>query len=454
MANLGHRYPRAALRRRATELRTTFLGAPLVFLLTALFAAGAPAQAPRSAALAGDTPAPILLRPDAVFDGRDGAAHPGWQVLVRGDRIVAVGSAIDVPADAVVVALPGTTLLPGLVDAHVHLFLHPYNEASWNDQVLKEPLALRTARAVANARATLMAGFTTVRDLGTEGAGYADVGLKAAIDQGIVPGPRMIVATRALVATGSYGPKGFDPGVDVPQGAEEADGATLVTAARRQIGRGADVVKLYADYRWGAGEPSRPTFSAEEMRAVVLAAHAAGRTVAAHASTVDGMRNAIKAGVDTIEHGNDGTLAVFAEMKKAGVVFCPTLAASEAIERYRGWRAGDPEPDAIRAKRASFVAALKSGVAMCVGGDTGVFTHGDNAREIELMAAWGMPIADVLRAATSGNAVALGMGDRIGAVRPGMLADLIAVRGDPLRDPAALRAVALVMKGGAIIRRP
>lgn len=430
--------------------------APLALALLATasggsVAAGAP---PSPLTAATDRPAPILLAPDGVFNGRDGMIHKGWRVLVRGDRIAEVGPGIAEPTDAVVIALPGMTLLPGLIDAHVHLFLHPYDEASWNDQVLKEPVALRTVRAVANARATLLAGFTTVRDLGTEGAGYADVGLKAAIEQGIIPGPRMLVATRALVATGSYGPKGFDPGVDVPQGAEEADGEALVMAARRQIGRGADVVKLYADYRWGAGEPSRPTFSVEEMRAVVDAAHAAGRSVAAHASTVEGMRRATLAGVDTIEHGNDGTAEIFALMKARQVAFCPTLAASDAVERYRGWTGGTPEPAGIIAKRASFAAALKSGVTMCVGGDTGVFAHGRNTREIALMIAWGMPASDALRTATSGNAALIGMGDRIGMVRAGMTADMIAVRGDPLRDASALQQVTFVMQGGAIVSRP
>lgn len=394
-----------------------------------------------------------MLVPDAVFDGRDGQRHPGWRVLVRGEVIVAVGPDISTPADAETVTLPGTTLMPGLIDAHVHLFLHPYNETSWNDQVLKEPLALRTVRAAANARATLMAGFTTVRDLGTEGAGYADVGLKAAIAQGIVPGPRMLVATRALVATGSYGPKGFDPGFDVPQGAEEADGPALVAAARRQIGRGADVVKLYADYRWGPGEPSRPTFSADEIRAVVDAAHAAGRKVAAHASSVEGMRRATLAGVDTIEHGDGGTPEIFALMKARGVALCPTLAAGDAIERYRGWNGLAPEPASISAKGASFAAARAAGVTMCVGGDTGVFAHGSNARELELMAAWGMAPADVLVAATRDNAAVLGVGDRVGAITPGLLADLVAVGGNPLRDIGAVRTVTMVMKGGAVVLR-
>lgn len=393
-----------------------------------------------------------LIVPDAVFDGRDGVVHKGWRVLVRGNRIISVGPDIVAPANTGILQLPGTTLLPGLIDAHVHLFLHPYNETSWNDQVLKEPLALRTLRAGVNAWATLMAGFTTVRDLGTEGADYADVGLKAAIAQGIIAGPRMLVATRALVATGSYGPKGFDPGIDVPQGAEEADGEGLVLAARRQIGRGADVIKLYADYRWGAGEPNRPTFSIAEMRAVVEAAHDAGRTVVAHASTPEGMRRATLAGVDSIEHGNDGTAEVFALMKARGVAFCPTLAATDAIERYRGWTAAKPEPDAIIAKRRSFALALKVGVRMCVGGDTGVFTHGDNGREMMLMVAGGMSPAAVLMAATSGNAAILGMNDRIGTIAAGMFADLVAVTGNPEQKIDAIRHVEMVMKDGMVVK--
>ena len=326
---------------------------------------------------------PVLLAPDRVFTGA--AMQSGWKVLVDDGRIVAIGPDIAAPPGADTLALPGMTLLPGLIDMHVPLFLHPYNEVSWNDQLLKEPLALRTARAVAAARATLWAGFTTVRDLGTEGAGNADAGLKLAILQGVVPGPRLFISNRALVASGSYGPKGY--AFQVPQGAEEADGFDLPAAVRRQIGQGADWVKLYADYRWGPGEPSRPTFTAEEMALAVRVAHDAGRKVAAHASTPEGMRRAILAGVDTIEHGNDGTAEVFALMKAHNVAYCPTLAASEAVARYAGWNGAAPEPEAIRAKRRSFATALAAGVTMCVGGDTGVFTHGDNARELELMAA-------------------------------------------------------------------
>lgn len=417
---------------------------PIAALLLAPLALGGTAAEPAA-------PHTRLLRPAAVFDGIDPVAHPGWQVLVTGDRITAVGPALAVPAGTETIDLPGDTLMPGMIEGHGHLFLHPYNETSWDDQVLHEPLALRTARAVAQAAATLRAGFTTERDLGTEGAGYADVGLRQAIASGIVPGPRLLVATRAIVARGAYGPKGFEPGLVIPQGAEEASGVDdLVRVVRAQIAAGADVVKLYGDYRWGPGEPSRPTFTLAEMKAAVEAAHDAGRTVAVHTATPEGMRRAIAAGADTIEHGYGGTPEIFRAMAAAHIALCPTLAASDAVARYRGWSGGDPVPEAVAQSRAAFALARAAGVPICMGGDVGVFAHGDNAREMVLMAAAGMTPAQVLIAATSGNARAFHLADR-GAVRAGLLADLIAVRGDPTLAIDAVRHVAWIMKNGSVV---
>jgi imidazolonepropionase-like amidohydrolase len=394
---------------------------------------------------------PILLKPDRVFDGQ--VVHPGWQVLVEGERIVAAGPNLGVPAGAQVIELTGATLMPGIIEGHGHLFLHPYNETSWDDQVLHESLALRTARAVVHARATLMAGFTTERELGTEGAGYADVGLRDAIAQGIVPGPRILAATRAIVARGAYGPKGFEPGLEVPQGAQEVSGVDeIVRAVRDQIGAGADVVKLYADYHYQGGEGSQPTLSAAEIAAAVATAHDAGRTVAVHSATAEGMRRAIAGHVDTIEHGYGGTPAIFRAMREGGIAFCPTLAASDAIARYRGWDGSEPAPERVRASREAFRMARAAGVAICMGGDVGVFAHGTNAREMALMQAAGMGASEVLAAATAGNARAFHIDDKVGAIRAGLLADLVAVEGDPSRDVAAVRSVRLVIKGGVVQR--
>ena len=395
---------------------------------------------------------PILLRPARVFDGVNPAPHDGWQVLVDGDRISAAGPNIAAPAGAKVIDLPNATLLPGMIEGHSHLFLHPYNETLWDDQVLHEPLALRTARAVVQAERTLDAGFTSERDLGTEGAGFADVGLKKAIDQGIVPGPRLLVSTKAIVARGAYGPKGFEPGVVVPQGAQEVAGVDeIIRAVRDQVAAGADIVKFYADYHWGKGEPSRPTLSQAELNAGVAAAHDAGRLVAVHASTAEGMRRAVLAGADTIEHGFQGTAEVFKLMHDRGTALCPTIAASEAYARYfEHWDGKEPAPESVQENRRSFRLAMQAGVPICMGGDVGVFAHGQNWLEMDAMQRAGMPAAQVMIAATSGNARILRLGDR-GELKPGLLADLVAVDGDPMRDVNAVRNVRFVMKGGQVV---
>lgn len=396
----------------------------------------------------------VLIRPSLVFDGVDVRPHQGWSVLIRDDRIVAAGPNVAVPAGARLIDLPGATLMPGMIEGHSHLFLHPYNETLWDDQVLHEALALRTARAVAQAEKTLDAGFTTERDLGTEGAGYADVGLKQAINQGIVPGPRLLVSTKANVARGAYGPKGFEPGLVIPQGAEEISGPDEMTrAARDQIGAGADVIKMYADYHYQPHEPSRPTMSEAEMAAGVAVAHDAGRLAAAHATTAEGMRRAALAGVDTIEHGYGGTPEVFKLMHDRGIALCPTLGASEAYARYfEHWDGAEPAPAGVQQNRRSFQLAMKAGVPICMGGDVGVFTHGKNWLEMEAMQRAGMPASLVLTAATSGNARIFHLADR-GAIRAGLLADLVAVDGDPTRDISAVEHVRLVMKGGKIVRQ-
>ncbi|MCK0108740.1 amidohydrolase family protein [Flavobacteriaceae bacterium S0825] len=393
-----------------------------------------------------------LLKPDRVFDGN--SIHEGWVVLVKGNKIIEVGSSssVKIPKGTKEIVLNGKTLMPGLIEGHSHVLLHPYNETVWNDQVLKESPVERSIRATNHVRNSLLAGVTTMRDLGAEGAGYSDVYIKKTIDEGIIIGPRLLVAGPAVVATGAYGPKGFHDGVKVPLGAEEASGNDVIKTVRRQLGNGADFIKIYADYRWKPGAVSQPTFTLDEIKLMVEVAESAGSYVVAHASTPEGMRRAILGGVETIEHGDGGTAEIFKLMKDNGVGFCATIAAGDAITQYNGWEKGkEPEPARITQKRKSFKLALDSGVDIVFGGDVGVFTHGENYRELELMVEYGMDPLKTLQSATSLNARIFHL-ENLGNVKKGFLADLIAVDGNPTKDIKAMQNVLFVMKDGVIYK--
>jgi imidazolonepropionase-like amidohydrolase len=434
----------------------------IAIAVACLLACAAQKSTGPGAARTAETPRPepsaFVLAGANVLDEKGERWLEGHDVLVVGSKIerIAPAASLAAPADARTIDLAGLRLVPGLIELHSHLLLHPYDETPWDDQVLKESLETRTIRATVAAKATLEAGFTTLRDLGTEGAGFADVALRDAIAKGMIPGPRLFVVTRAIVATGCYGPgAGFDPRITLPKGAQEASGvADVRRVVREQIAAGADWVKVYADYRRGTSRTATPTFSQEELDALVDEATSAGKPVAAHATTDDGIRRAVTAGVKTIEHGTGISDATLALMKVKGTVLCPTLAATEAVTRYAGWKAGEPDPPAIVNSKGFFARALASGVVIACGSDVGVFAHGTEAREIELMVAYGMKPADALRSATSIAADVLGRGKDLGRIAPGFVADLVAFRGDPLADATQLRNPLFVMRAGAVAVEP
>ena len=386
---------------------------------------------------------------DQLFDGFE--MHTKWALVVENGKIAAVGpiGEIKMPDSAIKVNYPNSTISPGFIEGHSHMFLYPYNITDWDTQVLKETDALRTIRATVHAKNTLFAGFTTARDLGTEGAGYADVSLKKAINDNIIIGPRLLVAGRAIVATGSYGPKGYDYDQQIMLGAEAADGNDLIRVVRDQIGKGADIIKVYADYRWGVNGEAKPTFTMDELRLINEVAQSSGRPMVCHASSKEAMKRAIMAGVETIEHGDAIDSSVCELMKKHNVTLIPTLAAGDAIAQYRGWKKGSiPEPLSITQKRKSFAAAMASGIKIGMGGDVGVYAHGDNAREMELMVEYGMKPLQVLKAATSVNAKTFHLDNITGSLKPGMAADIIILSGNPTININAIRNILFVMKDG------
>jgi imidazolonepropionase-like amidohydrolase len=428
---------------------------PLVTLVAVVGTAGA-SGAPAA------TKRPTIVTAAALIDGIAARPRTDVAVVIQGGRIVAVRGrgAADLPADAERIELGDATLLPGLIDTHTHIFLQGEvpAEGGYDVQLLKQPLAFRTARAVVAARRALEQGFTTLRDVETEGAGYGDVGVKQAIEAGYIPGPRLIVVTRAISTTGGYPLEGYAPEIQVPKGAQLIDGPVEARkAAREQLDNGADWIKVYMTHRsWvdAAGNlVSQPTLTVEELRAIVDETHGWGRKVACHAYGGAGLQRALDGGCDSIEHGLDISDAQIAQMLRQGTWYVPTLSVY-----YRDWDPADT-PDGQRDRKrvavheVSFRKALKAGLKIAFGTDMGGIPWSEPiaqefAREVEL----GMTPMQAIQSATSRAAELLGMEGKIGVVREGAYADLVAVRGDPLADVARLADLVFVMKGGRLVR--
>ena len=402
----------------------------------------------------GSTPASIVVKAAKLLDVRTGAYVENAAVWIEGDRIKEVGSASDIqahaPKSAKIIDLGMATLLPGLIDCHRHLMARISDEQDgYVLNLATKSQAFRALEGAADARVTLEAGFTTVRDVENEGSGYADVALRDAINQGLVEGPRMQVATRAIAAVGQYNPFGVSPDLtDFPTGAQVISGVEDARrAVREQIGHGADLIKLYADWQY-------PTLTVEEMHVVVEEAHKLGRKVAAHATTAEGIRNAITAGVDSIEHGHGANKQDLEMMKAKGVYWVPTMGYFfYHVDSEKSPRAREYMQAALQRAQQNIPIARELGVKIANGFDpSSAETHGKNAQEIIAMTKLGLPPIEAVRAATTTAADLMGWGDKIGSVEADHYADLIGVDGDPLADITVLQHVKFVMKGGTVVK--
>jgi imidazolonepropionase-like amidohydrolase len=410
----------------------------------------------------GTAPAVTVIRAGTLIDGRSDQPRRDQVIVIRGNRIESVSDAgtAKVPAGAAVIDLSKETVLPGLIDSHTHIFLQGEEPAQggYDANILMAPLALRAARAAVSARRALEQGFTTLRDVETEGAGYGDVGIKQAIEAGYIPGPRLFVSTRAISTTGGYMLEGYAPELDMPKGVQIVDGPIEARkAAREQLDHGADWIKVYMTHRSWVGRNgelvSQPTLTLEELRAIVDETHGWGKKVACHAYGGIGLHRALDGGCDSIEHGLDLDDAAIAQMLKQGTWYVPTLSAY-----YHDWAPPDTplgQRDRLRAAvhEPSFRRALKAGVKIVFGTDMGGIPWTEPiAQEFWRMVEFGMLPMDAVQSATSRAATMLDMEGKIGVIAPGAFADIIAVPGDPLRDIKLLQSVQFVMKDGQVFR--